>query len=210
MSSESALKIAVPLVGAMTATALCFLLMYVLISVDITPRTAESIRISVPVRTMEMQPKTREARKKPEKVLPTVPPPGPDVLPQLSRIEGTQAHTVNLGSLADHFEYDVQSIEFSPPIRDLVPLVVIQPDYPFKAMIREIEGYVVVEFTVREDGSVLNPFVIESKPDDIFDEAALRAIQQSRFQPRQAGADALVAANVRMRFAFKLKSPYAN
>lgn len=210
MSSESALKIAVPLAGAMAATALCFYLMYVLISVDITPPTTESVRISVPVRTMEMRKERREARKKPEKVLPTVPPPGPDVLPQLSRMEATQSHTVNPGSLADHFEYEVQAIEFSPPIRDLVPLVVIQPDYPFKAMIREIEGYVVVEFTVREDGSVLNPFVIESKPDDIFDQAALRAIQQSRFQPRQVGADTLVAANVRMRFAFKLKSPYAN
>ncbi|MBD3648075.1 MAG: TonB family protein [Pseudomonadales bacterium] len=190
------------------ATLLCFYLMYLLVSVDIKPRDHETIRISAPMRPVELRPQSREVRKKPVKVLPTVPPPGPNALPQLPRVEVTRANAVSFGSVADRFDDDVQTMRLSPPIQDLVPLVVIQPDYPFKAMIQEIEGYVVVQFTVREDGSVLNPVVVESRPGDIFDKAALKAIQQSRFQPRQAGADTLVASGVRMRFAFRLKSPY--
>lgn len=210
LKSARSLKVAVPLGGATLATVLCFYAMYLLISVEIRPPDQESIRISAPLTVVERSPETRQARKEPRKVLPTEPPAGPDSLPQFEDVEVATSEFATLGSLANTIDQDVRNIEFSPPIKDLVAVRVVQPVYPFKAMLKEIEGHVLVQFTVKQDGTVLNPVVLESEPDDIFDAAALKAIQQFRFQPREAGGDRLVANNVRMRFAFRLQSPYVN
>lgn len=67
---------------------------------------------------------------------------------------------------------------------DVVPLVRIQPQYPREAAIAQIEGYVTVEFTITETGSVRNPRVIDARPPRVFDREALRAILRWRFQPR--------------------------
>ncbi len=194
----------------MLATIACFYVMYLLISVDIEPAVSERIQISAPLKMADRSPPPREVRRKPEKVLPTEPPPGPESLPQFHEVEVATGDLPTLASLADKIERDVVNIQFAPPIKDLVALRVVQPIYPFKAMLKEIEGHVVVEFTVKEDGTVLNPFIVESEPEEIFDSAALKAIAQFRFQPREVGGDVLVADGVRMRFAFQLQSPYSN
>jgi protein TonB len=67
---------------------------------------------------------------------------------------------------------------------DVIPIVRIEPQWPREALIQGIEGWVRVEFTIREDGSVADARVIEAEPRRIFDRAALRAIQRWRFRPR--------------------------
>lgn len=67
---------------------------------------------------------------------------------------------------------------------DVVPLVRIQPQYPRDAAIAQIEGWVKVEFTITETGSVADPRVIESRPPRVFDREAIRAILRWRFKPR--------------------------
>jgi protein TonB len=47
---------------------------------------------------------------------------------------------------------------------------------------KEIEGFVVVEFTVRENGTVSNPMVVSSEPDILFDDAALHAVARFKFK----------------------------
>lgn len=65
----------------------------------------------------------------------------------------------------------------------LIPLVTIAPMYPRKALMRRAEGYVIVEFTVTRDGTVKNPKVIEAKPRQLFNQAALRTIMRYKFKP---------------------------
>lgn len=67
---------------------------------------------------------------------------------------------------------------------DVVPLVRIQPQYPREAAINQIEGWVRIEFTITETGSVRNPRVIESQPPRVFDREAIRAILRWKFKPR--------------------------
>ncbi|MDQ2069467.1 energy transducer TonB [Natronospira bacteriovora] len=67
---------------------------------------------------------------------------------------------------------------------DVIPIVRVEPQWPREALVQGIEGWVRIEFTIREDGSVANPRVIESEPRRVFDRAALRAIQRWRFRPR--------------------------
>lgn len=67
---------------------------------------------------------------------------------------------------------------------DIIPVVVIRPMYPREAAIAGIEGWVKVEFTITETGSVKSPKVIEAEPLRVFNREALRAILKWKFKPR--------------------------
>ena len=67
---------------------------------------------------------------------------------------------------------------------EVIPLVRIPPRYPRQAASRKIEGWVKVQFTIAENGTVRNPRVVGATPKRIFDDAALGAIRKWRFKPR--------------------------
>jgi protein TonB len=66
----------------------------------------------------------------------------------------------------------------------VVPLERIPPKYPARAASRHIEGWVKIEFTITTDGNVENAVVVEAEPEEVFDEAALKAINQWRFKEK--------------------------
>ena len=57
-------------------------------------------------------------------------------------------------------------------------------EYPEFARRAGIEGQVVVQFVVDERGNVVDPVVLRS-PNDLLSEAAVKAVQESRFTPGQ-------------------------
>lgn len=67
---------------------------------------------------------------------------------------------------------------------ELIPLVKIAPRYPRKAALAGKEGWVKVEFTVTELGTVTDVDVLDSKPRRLFDRAAKKAILKWKFKPR--------------------------
>jgi len=67
---------------------------------------------------------------------------------------------------------------------ELIPLVKIAPRYPRRAAIAGKEGWVKLEFTVTELGTVENVKVLDSKPPRVFDRAAKRAILKWKFKPK--------------------------
>ena len=67
---------------------------------------------------------------------------------------------------------------------DIIPIVVIRPMYPRDAAMRGIEGWVKVEFTITETGTVKDPRVVDAQPPRIFNREALRAILKWKFKPR--------------------------
>ena len=64
------------------------------------------------------------------------------------------------------------------------PIVRINPMYPRDAQFRGLEGWVKLEFTITEVGTVKNPKVIEADPPRVFNREALRAILKWKFKPR--------------------------
>lgn len=86
---------------------------------------------------------------------------------------------------------------------DLIPLTVLPPQYPPSARLRNIEGWVELAFTVTAEGRVIDPVVIESDPEEIFDKAALDAALRWRFRPvtRDGVAESVVAL-IRVNFSF--------
>ncbi|HHC71484.1 MAG TPA: energy transducer TonB [Thiotrichales bacterium] len=67
---------------------------------------------------------------------------------------------------------------------DIIPLVRIAPQYPRKAAMQGKEGWVKLEFTITESGTVTDVRVLESNPRRIFDRAAVRAILKWKFKPK--------------------------
>ena len=55
--------------------------------------------------------------------------------------------------------------------------------YPGSAIRAGIEGHVAVRFSVSRDGSVAGAKVIQASPPGVFDEAALRAVRNTRYEP---------------------------
>jgi periplasmic protein TonB len=66
----------------------------------------------------------------------------------------------------------------------VVVLSRVSPKYPARALSRHIEGWVKIEFTVTPSGDVSDPSVVAAEPEDIFDDAALTAIQKWRFKEK--------------------------
>jgi protein TonB len=88
--------------------------------------------------------------------------------------------------------------------RDVVPLVRVDPEYPQRARQRGIEGWVDLEFTIGPAGTVENARVIGSSPPTVFDQAALRAVQRWRYNPRVEHGVAVSRSGVRVRLRFEL------
>ena len=86
---------------------------------------------------------------------------------------------------------------------EVVPRLVVAPDYPYGARVSGQRGEVAVEFTVGSDGAVSEAAVASSDPPQVFDKAALEAVQQWRFDPRTVGC-APVSARVRQVLQFRL------
>ena len=67
---------------------------------------------------------------------------------------------------------------------EVIPLLRIDPDYPRKAARAKKEGWVKVEFTITEHGTVIDPEVVEARPRRTFNRSALAAIRKWKFRPK--------------------------
>lgn len=65
----------------------------------------------------------------------------------------------------------------------LSPVLRIPPTYPMEARRKKIEGWVRVEMTVLEDGTVADVKVREAKPQGVFEQAAVAAVTRWKFRP---------------------------
>ncbi|MBO6506683.1 MAG: energy transducer TonB [Kordiimonadaceae bacterium] len=87
------------------------------------------------------------------------------------------------------------------------PVVFAQPRYPRKAQEEGVEGYVVVEFTVKKNGRVSKGSikVIEAEPKGYFEEAAIAAMKAMRYEPPKVNGKSKKVKKVRHRFSFNLR-----
>ena len=86
-----------------------------------------------------------------------------------------------------------------------ISVVEAQPIYPQKAISKNIEGYVIVEFTVTESGTTDSIRIVEAEPDNIFNRSAVKATSKSRYRPRIVGGKAIAVSGMRKMFTFELE-----
>lgn len=113
----------------------------------------------------------------------------PAVLPRVVVPEGTvesTVATVEVGSAAERAAAAPPAVPEPPPAAPLAPLQladVVEPVTP-RILLGKLRGEVqmVVSFTVRADGSVVEP-VVRSSSHPQMDEAVVEAVRQWRYQP---------------------------
>ena len=88
--------------------------------------------------------------------------------------------------------------------RNEIPIVRVEPVYPQRALDRGIQGWVEVEFTVTEVGSISEPTILRSHPSAIFNKAALRAIERWKYEPKVVDGQPVSRPGMRNRFRFQL------
>lgn len=84
-----------------------------------------------------------------------------------------------------------------------LPLTRVQPVYPPSALKRGQSGWVVVEFTVDEEGYVRLARVAVSSS-DLFNDAAIAAAEQFRYAPRFENGKPVETAGVQNRITFDI------
>ncbi|WED23342.1 energy transducer TonB [Vibrio sp. JC009] len=89
--------------------------------------------------------------------------------------------------------------------QQLIPLHRIEPVYPRKALLRKIEGYVVLSFDIDSGGKPENIEIIEAKPARIFNREALKALKRWKYQPQIVNGLALGKTGQKVKLEFKLQ-----
>jgi len=187
-----AIRLIVAAVVAVAITFGLFLFMYQLISSGNDQRAELEAIAGIRFGKVEIPDEiVTKSRRKPEKPPPPKDPPPPPKM-QVSKMEQQvqnmpQMDLPNLdvplvggeGMFLGNFQQVDQTAE-----GDIVPVVVIRPMYPREAAISGTEGWVKVEFTITEVGTVKDPRVVDAKPPRIFNREAIRAILKWKFKPR--------------------------
>lgn len=89
--------------------------------------------------------------------------------------------------------------------RQWLPTVFVPAFYPQKALDKGIEGHVTLEFTVTKTGSLQDVVVIDSSPPGYFEEAALKAATQFRYEPRLVNGEPVDVPRAQYKMIFKLE-----
>ncbi|MEM9015233.1 MAG: energy transducer TonB, partial [Pseudomonadota bacterium] len=128
-------------------------------------------------------------------VLDQPPPPPPQTRDSIdAKIDGVT------GGLPD-FQFESNITGTFNPDRDAQPLVRIPPQYPDRCRSSKVE-YVLVEFDVTPEGSVVNPRVVESS-NRCFDRSSTRAVQRWKYAPKIVDGEPRPRQNVVTQFTYQ-------
>ena len=88
--------------------------------------------------------------------------------------------------------------------REYLPIVKVAPVYPARAAARGLEGYVVVQYTVAQDGSTKDVTALESTS-TLFERSAIESAMKYKYQPRTIEGTPVEVAGVTTRIEFVLE-----
>ena len=88
--------------------------------------------------------------------------------------------------------------------RQYLPIAKEAPDYPQRALDRNIEGECTVAYTVTPQGQVSDPQVV-GQCHPLFVKPSLAAAKRFRYQPRVVNGQAVAVANVKNTFTYKIR-----
>jgi periplasmic protein TonB len=187
--------------GVVVTTAL-FFLMQALIASDRDPfteppkgRLLDFVRLQEDTRV--------EIRDRKPPPPPPVDEPPPD-MPQPDFDSNAQTIGVDIGAVGIDRDVRIGGIGGFESDGEYLPIVRVAPDYPRRALERGIEGFVLLEFTVTETGSVEDPVVIEAEPPGIFDRAAISAALRFKYRPRVIDGEPVRVHGVQNRIIFEM------
>lgn len=124
--------------------------------------------------------------------------PQPD-MPNLdlqSGIQGVMVQAPSLGEL---------NLNTGPNNQQAMPLFRVEPNYPPRAMRRNLEGYVVVRFTIAPSGRPQDLTVVDANPPRVFEREALRALRKWKYEPKVVDGNTVAQPGQQVKLEFNLR-----
>jgi protein TonB len=135
---------------------------------------------------------------------PDAPPPQPPT-PQLENLNPT-AEKIAISAVP--VETDIEmSGGFSLGVGegDYLPIVKVAPIYPQRALSRGVEGFCVVQYTVTRQGTIRDPFVVETMcTSSLFHRASIQAALKFKYKPRVIDGQAVEVPGVQNKFTYEI------
>ncbi len=199
------------LLGLVVSLGLFWLMQYMTMNNKTGLKPTDNIRMVEFVRLKRETRLQTKDRKRPEPPKPKKRPPPPKMQvanPQVARynVPAIDMPRLSIPASAGRFSGPLLagvSMGAGKISSNVIPLVRVPPRYPMRAARRRIEGWVKVEFTITESGTVTDAVVVEAQPSDIFNRAALRAIAKWKFKPKVIDGEAFEQRAVQV-LQFKL------
>ena len=104
------------------------------------------------------------------------------VLPLARESESVQIHGRPASGVRKSERSESKAVRLGGKVEPAKPLQPLRPAYPANALARGVEGSVVLYATIRTDGAVSDPIVLESHDPDLEREA-LQTARKLRYQP---------------------------
>ena len=178
------------ILGVLISLGLFFLMQSLIDSGEQNTNASSEGQIMEFIRIREDETLSIKDRRKPQKPKPPKEPPPPpklivekQVKPTMNRIK-IEIPNIDLPSIAGGGPFLGNWAGNPLAEGDVLPIVRIDPQWPREALVKGIEGYVVVEVTIGADGSVKDVRVIQSEPKRMFDRNVIRAVLKWKFKPR--------------------------
>ncbi len=189
---------------ALVVTVVLFFIMQYLISTSNQQFDDDAKGYTVDFIELERDEVVQRKKLKPKKPpLPEAPPPVPPA-PRLDDIQPS-ADKVVIATvpIETGIELSAEGFSLSTGDGEYLPIVKVKPIYPHRALVRGIEGYVILEFTVTKTGSVKDVVVIDSSPQNsIFHKASIKAAEKFKYKPRVIDGEAVEVPGVQNKITY--------
>lgn len=134
------------------------------------------------------------------------PPPLPSTPPLDSLSPSVEAIPIPAAPAETHIEMSGAGFSLGVGEGDYLPIVKVAPIYPQRALMRGIEGYCVVQYTVTRQGTIRDPFVIEDQcTSTLFHKPSLEAALKFKYKPRVIDGEAVEVPGVQNRFTYVIE-----
>ena len=198
--AKNLVKVPTALFAAVLVTTTLFYLMQLMVHSD-EERVQETFVIPIiDARMPDIEPVVIEIIERPE---PIIEPPAADVVEDTRQVDVGTGPVITLND--QNFNLDPpgwKSLTFQDS--EMIPIVRTTPVYPARALQRQVEGFVVVSFTVGRNGNVENPTVTYAEPPGFFERAALQSIAKWKYSARVENGEPVPVHGVQQRITFEI------
>ncbi len=182
-----------------------FALLMLMRAVIADPRPAQDSGIQGEVLDFVRLEQDREVVVKKRK--PDPPPPPDEPPPNQPKPIISSDHTIGaeIKPVEVNVDVDASGIGDFSGDGEYLPIVKVRPIYPRRALMRNIEGYVLLSLTVTTTGTVSDPIVVEAKPPGFFERAAITAALKFKYKPKVVDGTPVEVTGVLNRIIFEMQ-----
>lgn len=187
-----------------------FYFMSVLISTGINQKNFDrqdiSIEFLMNAHQDDLEIRSRLLPKKPEEEKP--PPETPKLKVQQIEMEKPKLSSkLPQLELPDDFQSDETGANVAGGVmsdRAVTPVFRMNPVYPRRAALQNIEGFVILKFDITKLGQVDQISIIQASPPQIFNTSAIQALRKWKYKPRMEDGKLVRQKNLKVQLDFRL------